>query len=162
MACCILGLSLLSGVLLSVEASRNAIFNAFIEWTDKYTKIQFGDSPSAVEGERLYLPAYLPEGFNEKERIFMNNAILLIFDNKAGQEVVIQQSAAGKGSSIVDSENTNFDEVSVSGNKAYLFKAQTPNRLNTLIWEYGGIVFKISSGIDSKQLIQIGESLEKN
>jgi len=158
----IMGLCLLSIPLLSVEASRIAIFNTLIEWKDKYTKIQFDHMPAVNERKSIYLPAYLPEGFCDSEKIYLSNTVLLTYKNKAGEEILIQQSSVGTGSSSVDNENTNFKEISVSGHKAYLFTAQTPDSLNTLIWECDGVVFKISSVYDSTELIQIGESMKKN
>ncbi len=160
----ILGLCLMAIPLLSVEASRNAIINAIVEYKNKHTKIQFSDEtmPSVSDANSIfYYPTYLPEGFYETERLTLENTLYIRYRNKSGEEILIQQSAANTGSLLIDSENMDFVEVSVEKNKAFYLKAKSSGEKNTLMWEYERIVIKITSLFDSKEMIQIGESLKK-
>ena len=64
------------GSLLSVEASRNAIFNSVMEWKAEHVDIHFQETtsgaseeePPADEQPEVWEPQYLPEGFFVEEK----------------------------------------------------------------------------------------------
>ncbi len=118
-------------VLLSVSATRNVIFNAVIQLHEKYTEVTFGE-PTIYND--IYQPTYLPKGFSESASKKFGNTVLVTYSNKDGKEVLFSQWTYNTGTSFVDNENTNYTETEISGEKAYLFKAQTEEDSNTLIW----------------------------
>lgn len=154
---CIL-LTMSSAVLLSVKATRNAIFNAVIQLHGKYTEVKFGES-ATYDG--IYRPSYLPKGFREGTSKKFGSTTIVTFSNKDGEEILFSQWTYNTGTSFVDSENTNYTEIEISGEKAYLFKALAAEDSNTLIWQSKGMVFELTSKISSDELKLIGESLEK-
>lgn len=156
--------TLLTTVALSVEATRNAIFNAIIEWQDKYTSIQFKDSGETkdIKQSGLYYPTYIPEGFKETATEKFGNTIMLVYANEAGEEILFDQNSDGTGKTSVDNENTIYREIEISGNEAHLFEGMKEEDANVLIWESGGVVFGLtSSSVDSAELIRMGESIKK-
>lgn len=153
---CIL-LTIASIVLMSVGATRNAIFNAIIKWQEKYTEIKFGDSSE----DNIYRPTYLPEGFSEITVRNTGGSTIIIYENKEGNQVYFNQGKAENDTTLVDNENTDAFEIKISGNTAYLFSAKTEDDANMLIWQANGIVFKLTSVINSDELIHIGESVKK-
>ncbi|SFG16809.1 protein of unknown function [Desulfotomaculum arcticum] len=160
-ACIAIVFTLLNAVLLSVEATRNSIFNAIIAWQEKYTEVKFGELEKESQQENVYRPTYLPEGYKETSAERYGNTFTLIYANNAGDEILFDQRPAESGTSLVDNENTEYTKVKVSGNTAYLFKALTADDANVLIWQSNGLVYELTSKIDSAELIRIGESLKK-
>lgn len=154
---CIL-LTVSSIVLMSVGATRNAIFNAIINWQEKYTEIGFSETS---EANSLYRPAYLPEGFSENSVSMLGAMTMIIYENKDGIQIYFNQAKAGTDTTYVDNENTDAYEIKISDDKAYLFKGKTEQDSNMLIWETNSTVFRLTSVIDSEELVRIGESLEK-
>ena len=150
--------TLLFSILLSIDETRNLVFNSILQWKEKYTEIQFGDTE--IYGD-IYRPTYLPEGFSEKSIRIFGDTVMIIYSNEADVEILLNQRPAKSGTSLVDNENTNFTEVKVAGNTAYLFKAQTEDDANVLIWSSNDMVFELVSKIESKELLFIGESLKK-
>lgn len=154
---CIL-LTISSIVLMSVGATRNAILNAIMNWQEKYIEIRFGDSSKQ---DSIYRPAYLPEGFRETTIRNAGGSTIIIFENTEGKQVFFNQGKAENDATFVDNENTDAVKVDISGNTAYLFRAKTENDSNMLIWQANGIVFKLTSVINSDELMRIGESVKK-
>lgn len=160
-ACIAILLMVASAVLLSVEATRNAIFNAIIEWREGYTEVRFGDEEEAPQ-DGIYRPAYLPEGFNEVSCQTSADTTLIRYEKEDGDRIIFQQWPAESSSLLVDNENTNYIEIEVSGKTAYLFQALTEDDDSVLIWQSGDIVFQLISQVDSRELILIGESIKNN
>jgi len=157
-ACICIVFTISSVVLLSVSATRNAIFNAVIQWQGKYTEVKFGDSATSND---TYRPTYLLEGFSENSTEEFGNTVMITYSNEAGENITFSQWVYDTGTSLVDNQNTNYTETEISGNKAYLFKAQTGDDSNILIWQSYGMVFELNSKVDSDQLRHIGESIKK-
>jgi hypothetical protein len=146
-------------VLISVRATRTAIFNAFLNIRDKYTEIQFKDSE---KDDGLYRPSYLPEGFSETSSVTFGSSTMLTYTNEAGEEIMFTQSPAGTSSMSVDNENMAYTEVRVNDSTAYLFEAKSEDYINILTWQTNGIVFEITSKTSGKDLVKIAESIEIN
>ncbi|MGI6577350.1 MAG: DUF4367 domain-containing protein [Eubacteriales bacterium] len=151
--------TLFLAVLLSVEATRIAIFNAIIEWHEEYTEIRFEDSEKS--SETPYAPSYLPEGYIEQSTNRFGNTFMIIYSDKDGTRIIFDQKPSGAGTIFVDSENAKYKELDLSGIKAFLFEPTDENERNILIWQYDGYTFQISSSVESEELIKIGESVKK-
>lgn len=156
-ACICVIITVASAVLLSIDATRTAIFNAVMEWQDKYTKIDFGDNEPADD---IYRPTYLPEGFKETSVVTSGNMVVIFYSSGADEKIVFNQWPAQDISTLVDCEDRDYIETKVAGSTAYLFEGQTANDKNLLIWQAGGTVFELSaSSVCSGELILMGESL---
>ena len=131
---------------------------------DKYTSILFKDSTETkdIEQSGIYYPTYIPKGFKETATEKFGNTVMLVYANEAGEEILFDQNPGGTGKTSVDNENTIYREIEISGNEAYLFEGMREEDASVLIWESGGVVFKlISSSVDSADLIRMGESILK-
>ncbi len=157
-ACICIALTVASVALFSVSATRNAILNAFIQWKEEYSEVKFVDSGT---NNINYRPAYLPSGYQENVNEKFGNTVMITYTNSEGEQIIFSQWPFDAGTSLVDSENTNYIETQVSGEQAYLFEAQTNEDSNTLIWQFNGMVFQLTSKVDSGELKLIGESLKK-
>ncbi len=160
-ACFMVIIVLSSATLLSVEATRNVILNTFVNQFGKYTQIQFQDSSADGQQMDIFRPAYLPEGYKKISEEIYGNSALLVYSNESDTEIVLKQRKAEEGTSLIDNENTNYTEVDISGNTAYLFKAVKDDNYNVLLWKSHDVVFELTSKVNSDELIRIGNSLEK-
>jgi len=160
-ACFMVIIVLSSATLLSVEATRNVILNTFVNQFGKYTQIQFHDSSAGGQQMDIFRPAYLPEGYKKVSEELYGNSALLVYSNESDTEIVFKQRKAEEGTALVDNENTNYTEVDISGNTAYLFKAVKDDNYNVLLWKSHDVVFELTSNVNSDELIRMGKSLEK-
>lgn len=160
-ACFMVIIILSSATLLSVEATRNVILNTFVNQFGKYTQIQFHDSSAGGQQMDIFRPAYLPEGYKKVSEDLYGNSALLVYSNESDTEIVFKQRKAEEGTALVDNENTNYTEVDISGNTAYLFKAVKDDNYNVLLWKSHDVVFELTSKVNSDELIRMGKSLKK-
>lgn len=149
----------MSAALLSVKATRNAIFNAFLDWQNKSTDIRFTDPDK--NNLDVIRPAYIPVGYSETSTEKFGSVYTIIYSNSQGNEILFDQWPAESSNTSIDNENTNMTEITVGGNKAYLFEAANEIQKSVLIWEAEGIVFQLTAQIDSDELIRIAETIKK-
>lgn len=147
--------------LLSVEATRNAIFNVFIEQYEKYTEIKFNKEVSEVKNNKLYMPNYLPQGFKETSTVTYGNSVMMIYTNDNGIDILFKQRPAETGTTLIDNENTKYKEIEINGNVAYLFEALTTEDYSVLLWQEDSVVFELESILSCDELIQVGSSFRK-
>jgi hypothetical protein len=156
-ACVCVFFAVSAAVLMSVSATRTAIFNAFMNIREKYTEIQFKDSE---KDGGLYRPAYLPEGFSESSNVTFSKATMLTYTNEAGEEILFTQAPADTGSLSVDNETMTYLEVKINGEAAYLFVSQSEDDINILVWETNGVMLELTSKISSDELVKIAENIK--
>ncbi len=159
-ACLSMLLAVSAVVLISVEATRNAIFNAVLIQREKYTEIKY-EATSDKGGNNIYRPTYLPEGFYESIVKSTGNSTTIIYENETGDLIFFIQQEAQNASTLIDSENTDYSAIDLSGKTGHLFKARTEDDSSILTWEEDGIAFSMTSVIDSGELIKAGESVRK-
>ena len=161
-AACLMVIIVLSSVtLLSVEATRNVILNAFVNQFGKYTQIQYDDSTADGQQMDIFRPAYLPEGYKKISEELYGNSALLVYSDESETEIVLKQRKAEEGTALIDNENTDYTEVDISGNTAYLFKTLKDDNYNVLLWKSRDVVFELTSKLDSDELIRMGRSMKK-
>ena len=154
------------GSLLSVEASRNAIFNAVMEWKSDHANISFQQDSSSqalqdIDETSLYKPQYLPAGFAELEVSKYGNIQRIKYQNKENVNIILEQGPLSKvGRMMVDTEHTTYKEITLNGQKAFLFAAKTPNDNTYILWQSGKISFEIKAPISQQELIKMAESVK--
>ncbi|WP_097002932.1 DUF4367 domain-containing protein [Lacrimispora amygdalina] len=160
-ACFIVIIVLSSATLLSVEATRNVILNAFVNQFGNYTQIQYEDSTDDEQQMDIFRPTYLPEGYKKISEELYGNSALLVYSDESDTEIVLKQRKAEEGTALIDNENTNYTEVDISGNTAFLFKTVKDDNYNVLLWKSRDVVFELTSKINTDELIRMGRSMEK-
>nr|WP_319489503.1 DUF4367 domain-containing protein [uncultured Caproiciproducens sp.] len=158
------------GSLLSVEASRNFIFNSVLEWKADHVDIHFEDTVSAVSGQEspaeerpeVWEPQYLPEGFLVAEEKDVGPVHMITYENGKGATVTFTQTPLDKaGKMSIDSEHTTYHEITIKGEKAVLFEAKRAEDRSYVLWQSKKTSFVISSVISKDELIRIAESAEQ-
>lgn len=147
--------------LLSVEATRKAIFNAFVEKNNQYTEIKFQEADTEGEQMDIYRPTYLPKGYEEVSIQSYGSTVMLIYSNDEMNEIHFMQRYGIEGSAFFDNEDNKYTETEIAGNKAYLFEATTEEVHNILLWRDESVIFELTSQISIDELTKIANSITK-
>jgi len=148
-------------VLFSVEASRNYIFNAFLEWNKKNTTITFTDDSTQNEFDK-YSINYIPNGFTISNIDNDDISRFYTYINDKNVIIYITLTYAESVKLGVDNENTKQSIIMINNNKAYLFESIKTSGMNILVWNDGKIAFEITSIIRTDELIKIADNIVKN
>ena len=148
-------------VLLSVEATRNYIFNALIKWQEGYVSIEYNHNETKLPEAGVYKPTYLPEGFTEISSKTTGEITRTVYQNETEATIMLSQYPAQSSNTLFDNEGREFKNIQINGQEAYLFESIDLDKDNVLIWEANGIMFSINSGLESGELILIAESIKK-
>jgi len=154
------------GSLLSVEATRNAIFNAFTDWKSDHIDIQYQErkDSSAVPPSSdvsVMKPQYLPEGFFEVRTSHFGKKAEIVYQNSKDISIFFNQSPLSEEGHIgVDTMHTTRTEIEIQGNQASLFTANSTGELSYLIWRNQISSFSLSSEIAPDELVKIAKSIK--
>lgn len=153
--------------LLSAEASRNAIFNAVLEWKSDHVNIKYQDetelsAATSSSGYSDLTPQYLPEGFIQAETFQTSSSHVTKYQNGKGDTIYLEVALLSKsGVNALDTEHTTKEEMKVNGENAILFVANLPEEDSYLTWKNSTYSFWLHSKISSKELVKIAESIKK-
>lgn len=157
------------GSLLSVEASRNAIFNAFLNLKSDHADIQYQEETSSsaqassTSGSAVVLPAYVPAGFQRMQAVKNDLKTETIYQNSNGDKIILQQgpfSPFKKGEIAgVDTEHTTLKKITINGQEASLFTANSKGENSYLAWQDHSSNFLLVSAIDPEELIKMAASM---
>jgi len=147
-------------VLLSVDATRNYIFNAIIKWQEDHFSLEHDDN--VLSSTEIYRPKYLPEGFNEiSSNVIGEVVIRIIYQNEAGTEIIFKQYPSQSFNMLADNEDKEYTTIKINGQETYFFEATKFDKNNIAIWESNGTIFNIASEVKISELILIAESIKK-
>jgi hypothetical protein len=158
------GIFISLGSLLSVEASRNVIFNSVKEWKADHVDIYFQEKngsgrQASNSGETLFDLPYLPSGFIKSKEMQIGPLYRIVYQNKENESIVFDQAPLSEeGKMMVDTEHTTYQEISINGQKASLFTAKTADDKTVILWQNGKTSLKISSKIGKDELIRMAEN----
>lgn len=154
-------ISVVMGSLLSVEASRNVIFNSVLEWKADHVDIYFRqEKKPQPEDIGIYKPQYIPEGFVEVKSITINQISKTEYQNEENVSIILEQIPLSAGKTMMDNEHSTYQEITINGQKAYLLEAKTSADKTQILWRMNKISLKLSSKIDKKDLIRMAESVK--
>ncbi|MCI1983087.1 MAG: DUF4367 domain-containing protein [Oscillospiraceae bacterium] len=154
------------GSLLSVSASRRAIFNLFADWKNGHVAITYQNAcsvpPSAQSAEAgAFQPQYLPAGFSKAKSVKFGGTLEFQYKNSHGKAIVFDQTPLSKeGENNIDTEHSTRKEIEINGEKAILLQANTPEDPSFVIWHNQNTSFLLESVLSSRELIRMAESVE--
>ena len=153
------------GSLLSVDASRNVIFNALLSWKSDHANVLYQDSALSSAWETsssgVAEPQYLPKGFEEYERTKSGSVTETEYRNEQGVKILLSQGPLSSGGNIgVDTEHTTETEIEIQGEKAFLFTANSGEN-SYLVWDNQKESFLLISAISPQELVKIAKSMEE-
>jgi hypothetical protein len=154
------------GSLLSVEASRNAIFNALMDWKSDHVDIHYQEknvsSKTASSGYSVLKPNYLPEGYYEAKTVRIGPKTETEYENAQKTRIILDQvPLSEEGSIAVDTEHTKPREIEIHGEKASLFAADSKGKNSYMVWKSHSFSFLLVSKIEPEELLKIAESIDE-
>lgn len=162
------GIIISFGSLLSVEASRNAIFNALLDWQSNHVAIHYQEEGASSGGKTsssaysVIKPKYLPDGFAEVQTVKIDSETEIEYRNEQGMKILFSQEPLTEGGNIgVDTEHTTETEIEIQGEKAFLFTADSSEESSYLVWNDHNNSFLLNSKVSPQELIKIAESVQK-
>jgi hypothetical protein len=159
-ACLLILLILTSAVLLSVDASRTYIFNAFIKWQDDHSSFKFGQSDLSLKFDKFSIN-YIPEGFILKDITSDDSMRVIVYVN--GNENIVLTEVLAEGSSLsTDNERKDASIIKIVNSEAYLFESKNDKEDSMLIWTFDDVAFELVSNIRTEELIKIAENISKD
>lgn len=154
------------GSLLSVEASRNAIFNAFLNLKSDHADIQYQEETSSsaqassTSGSAVVLPAYVPAGFQRMQSVKNGKENITEYQNGSKDTILLRQSSL-KDDNIagIDTEHTTLKKITINGQEASLFTANAQKDNSYLAWKDHSSNFLLVSTIAPEELIKMAASM---
>jgi hypothetical protein len=153
------------GSLLSVEASRNAIFNALMDWRSDHVDIHYQEknvsSKTVASDSSVLKPNYLPEGFYETKTVRIGQKTETEYENAQKTKIILDQvPLSEEGSIAVDTEHTKRREIEIHGEKASIFAADSKGENSYMVWKSHSFSFLLISQIVPEELMKIAESVK--
>ncbi|MBC5738059.1 DUF4367 domain-containing protein [Lawsonibacter faecis] len=164
-ACVLLTASLAFGALMAASPSARAwVQEVLTQWLETHTWFIFTANPNAGTETGEWKTGYLPEGFRLESERPMSIMTKVTYINDEGTKIFLTYGPAVSGGLVgFDNERKDYAELSINGNKAYLFRANVQDDRNNLLWvdKDNNITFKLMSGIDTSELIRIAEGIRE-
>ncbi|MHB8061682.1 MAG: DUF4367 domain-containing protein [Ruminiclostridium sp.] len=154
-------LTIITTGLLSVEASRVLIFNAVLEWKDKYVSVKFEDNnETLLENLAQYSFNYIPAGFKIHDIKVIGSNTRISYKNNNDIIIYFNWCPTSKNGTVsIDSENSEYYETKINGDKAYVFKSTTVSDKNIIIWQNNKNTLKLFSTLKIEELLKIAENI---
>lgn len=161
----IIFLVLLLGVssFLAVNAEARA---AFVRWIrqayDNVIVYRFQGAPE--EGIPRYALTWIPEGFEETERIETDQSVQILYTNEETEELFAFEVSLvheGKASYIImDSDQYTRENLTVWGNGAEYYQEASPDEPDILMWfnSEETLVFYLHGFFDKTVMLRIAEN----
>ena len=164
-ACILLCAGIAFGGLMAFSPEARAwVAQIVAEWRETHTEYTFTGAPEPGADVGVWRPGYVPEGFEEIERLDTPGLGYVAYEDKDGVRLYFTYALMDQGSEFSnDNEHSKYMATTIESLPADLFIADEPGEFSYLIWadEDLEIAYKLSSAINDKELITIAESIEK-
>lgn len=157
-------LALLSfGCLMTAEAYREKVIEIVVHVFQELTEYRFTSERSGTD--EIVLPELtltnVPEGMLEVEnRITGNHRRIITYESDTGLFFELTQqpiSSDGVYHSILDTEDSVYEEIVIHGNTAYTNEKGDDC---SVMWVIDNVIYKLYGNIDLHELIAIAEKIE--
>lgn len=153
---------------LSVKATRTEILNLITETTKEYLNIKYEDRTILddkqdnlfQDWEQLYLPEYVPEGFEIKKTERLIRISTVEYANREGVMITFSYAPASSRTLSLDTEEATIKELTILGNPALAIEKNTTGiPENKIVFNNGEMSFYISSSYDIEELIKMADNV---
>ena len=150
--------SIILTTVMSVEALRVKMFKIIKEIFKELTSISFiVDNDNANLDFTVMESKYIPKGFEKIDTEVLYTMTFITYKNEDGEEIIYKQSKITNGTSIIDTENAEIEDMLINGYKGQLI---LKNGTGNLIWFDDEYFYSIRSTIEKEELIKMAESIK--
>lgn len=153
---------------LSVKATRTEILNLITETTKEYLNIKYEDRTVSddkqdnlfQDWEQLYLPEYVPEGFEIRKTERLIRICTVEYANREGVMITFSYAPVSGRTLSLDTEEAAIKELTILGNPALAIEKDTTGiPEHKIVFNNGEMSFYISSSYDMEELIKMADSV---
>lgn len=144
--------------ILSVDALRNNVFDFLVNIYEDFIAIFYNNSledNSDKKIEEIYVPQYLPEGFEIILNDNRKTVVLQIYSDAKDNRIIFEQIVYSI-ELIVDTENREYENIDINGNTGLFY---IDRGINHLIWNDSKYNFQLKAPISKEEMIKIAESI---
>jgi len=106
--------------------------------------------------ETVSMPAYIPEGYRQTDKIDTDLFLQVIYADAAGEEIIYERSGADNLTMTIDTEGTQAEEIMVGQMKGIYYSNKG---IQNLIWQDDSFVYTISGPAAREELFAMAESM---
>jgi len=143
---------------MSVPTVRASVIEFITEVYEKFTHIFFDESRSSQDAADefvIYVPVYIPEGFELVNRITKG---LVLLEYEEGDEFVsYSQQRLENVSMHINTEGVELEELEFKGFSA---KYYSNRGVQNLLWHDGKYMYMVSSTLDRDTVFKIADNVE--
>ena len=148
--------------LLSVEAVRADVWNAVVEWYEKYFDVSYGDD--AVSAPEVILEYREPRGGIEgytRTEISRSKRNLYIKYMSESVTIAYKQSVLEDYNISVSNDQSTVQNIEVNGHAGMSFLQEVSNGISTtIIWYDDEYAYRLSGNMPLEVLVQIAETVK--
>jgi hypothetical protein len=133
------------------------LVNYAIELNEKNVSMKLENEAEGIQGAVNNVVSYVPEGFETIEEVDNDNLHIISYANE-NNEIIQFEQYTGSVSLTIDSEESEFEKIVISGVECYI---TTKNGINMIVFNTKNYGYKISSVISMEELKKMSESLIK-
>ncbi|MEG2195666.1 MAG: DUF4367 domain-containing protein [Terrisporobacter sp.] len=153
---------------MSVEATRTKVINTITEIYEEFTSIIFSKENTNISIDQEFkptLPNYIPNGFNEIDKVESDIGIFIVYENDEYLQIRYSCDEISNNSIILDTEDAQVEDIKINGYDAkYIVK----DNIQQLVWNDNissyliDMESKTSKLInnDKEELINMAESIK--
>ncbi len=152
--------ALLLSTAITVFAYHEPIFSFFEEIFEKFTRfssIEDEATPEPIQEEGVYLPTYLPTGFEQTNFVEKESLIQTIWTGE-NDRIILKQNILHNINITLDTEENDYEKIHVDNT---VFYYTVKNNVHQLLWSNTKYSFTLwcTSGITREEAIKIAQSL---
>jgi len=155
-AACI-GITFIAGsiMLMSVEASRNFIFNTIINIRHDHVALEFTNNESSELNTNINMLG----GFEYVGSQTLDHIIISSYTNLDNEQIIVSQHYGINLGTAIDIEYREFTTIYLNGQQIFLFEAMSSQEHTIAIWQKNGIVFQVHTYVDVQEVLLFVNSL---
>lgn len=129
-------------------------------WFPTHTEYCFQGQPTAAPSR--WRPAYLPEGYQEREALEVEGYGSVTFTHPDGGEIQLRYDTADTAGFALDNEHAQQESITLAGGQtADLYVSLGEDWPSYLVWTRENTAFLLSGYVDSGELVTMAESVEQ-
>jgi len=108
------------------------------------------------DAQTVSMPAYIPEGYQQTDKIDTDFFLQVIYADAAGEEIIYERSGSDHVTMTIDTEGTQAEEIMVGQMKGIYYSNKG---IQNLIWQDEAFVYTISGPAAREDLFAMAESM---
>ena len=149
----------------TVSAVRSGFLNFLLGEASDHTKVVLSDAAEGYDlahlpdgWDAIYIPTYLPEGFELSKVTMGKEAVTAQYANKKNEYITITQWNKSDISIFLDNEHGTLEPNVINNNSALI---RSDKEDTSIAWTENGHTFLVVSSLRKNELLVVCESLKK-